>query len=271
MTAKNFDPVIRVYCAQSFSPNLDVLKKKAQHIQRRHNIEDIHDLRVSSRRVRTCLNIFSDAFPQKKIKSWQRDIKGITNAYSKVRDLDVQLDWVTRMAAEAQDKHYLPGIRRVRLRLRQKRQIREVDMQRATQEVLESATLLEMQAWVEAALNTEQSEVMPKDALYQLGYEQIQKRLDEFLFFEVFLFDPSRKEELHQMRIAAKRLRYTLEIFSKLYEGKTTSPWRSRANRSSYWVRSTMPTSGRCTCQLSWRRNKNVSRAFMATTAPIIV
>jgi len=221
MSAKNIDPAVQIYCAQSMRPGIDALRKKARNIQRRRNIEDIHDMRVSSRRLRACLNIFTDVFPQKKVKIWQRDIKNITDAYGKVRDLDVQLDWITSMAASAQDKSLLPGIRRVRLRLRQKRQVRQAETQQITRSVLESASLVEMQAWMDAVLNAQPSDAVPKNLLFQLGYEQIQKRLDEFLFFEVFLFDPSRVEELHQMRIAAKRLRYALEIFSGLYEGKS--------------------------------------------------
>jgi len=57
--------------------------------------------------------------------------------------------------------------------------------------------------------------------LFQLGYRQIQNCLDDFLFYEVFLFDHQRVEELHKMRISAKSLRYSLEVFSDLYQKKT--------------------------------------------------
>lgn len=38
-------------------------------------------------------------------------------------------------------------------------------------------------------------------------------RLDEMLAYEPYLHNPDKVYQLHQMRIAAKRLRYTLEIF----------------------------------------------------------
>ncbi len=221
MSAKNPDPAVQLYCAQAMLPGLDAMKKKAQNIRRRRNIEDVHDIRVSSRRVRACMSIFNDVFPQKKLKTWGRDIKGVTKAYGKVRDLDVQLEWISRVASSVEDKTLLPGIKRVRLRLNQKRQLGEIEVQQVTRAILESPSLMEMQAWGEIAVNAGQPAPAPKNLLFQLGYEQIQKRLDEFLFFEVFLFDPSRTEELHQMRIAAKRLRYALEVFSALYEGKS--------------------------------------------------
>ena len=42
-------------------------------------------------------------------------------------------------------------------------------------------------------------------------------RLEEFLAYEPHIAHPERVAELHRMRIAAKHLRYTLEIFAPLY------------------------------------------------------
>jgi len=221
LVAKENNLIIQQYCAQSMLPGLDILKKKAQNIQRRRNIEDIHDLRVSSRRIRTCLNIFGDYLPAKKNKIWLRDVKEITQSYGKVRDLDVQIDLVNQIYKTVDDRNIQPGLRRIRLRLNQKRKIRQAEMQQITKSVLENTSLIEMQAWANSVLEVELASDHSKSPLFQLGYKQIQKRLDEFLFFEVFLFDSSRIEELHQMRIAAKRLRYALEVFSELYESKS--------------------------------------------------
>jgi len=44
----------------------------------------------------------------------------------------------------------------------------------------------------------------------------IAARVQEFLQWEPFIKDPRRVEELHRLRIAAKRLRYTLEIFAPI-------------------------------------------------------
>src|SRR5579862_2119739 len=46
----------------------------------------------------------------------------------------------------------------------------------------------------------------------------IHARLDEMLAWEDCLADCDRVYDLHQMRIAAKRLRYTLEIFHEVYK-----------------------------------------------------
>ena len=221
MAGKKNNSAILLYCAQNISPNLETLNKKAKSIQRRRNMEDIHDVRVSSRRVRTSLSIFEDYFPQKKVKIWQRDMKEITKAFGSVRDLDVQIDLVDQIYKSVNDKSILPGLRRIRLRLKQKRQHKQDETRKMTRSILESATFVELQAWAKSILDQAEGTPESRSDLYQLGYEHIQKRLDEFLFFEVFIFDPDRVEEMHQMRIAAKRLRYALEVFSDLYAKKS--------------------------------------------------
>lgn len=202
-------------------PSLEAIRKKAHSVQQRRNIEDIHDLRVASRRIRTCLDIFSDNLPAKKTKIWVRDFKEITKSYGQVRDLDVQIDLLNQIYKAVEDRNIQTGLRRLRLRLRQKRQIKENNTQKVSRGLTENTSLLEMEAWAKAILEIEPESALAHGPLFQLGYEHVQNRLDEFLFFEVFIFDPTRIEELHQMRIAAKRLRYALEVFSTLYQGKS--------------------------------------------------
>jgi CHAD domain-containing protein len=209
------------YCARAMLPQINNLNKTARVSLRRNNIEDIHDLRVASRRIRTCLSVFGSFLPPKKIKPWVRNIKAITKSYGRVRDLDVQIDLLNSFYNTVEEKSYLTGIRRVRLRLRQKRLKESNEARELTTAILDSPILLDMQNWAESiiAMPNLSTEISAK--LFQTGYTQIQSRLDEFLFYEVFIFDPERQTELHQMRIAAKHLRYSLEIFSELYKGKT--------------------------------------------------
>ncbi len=215
------DQTILNYCARCMLPQIAILQKSAKNAIRRKNTEDIHDIRVASRRIRTSLSLFAEYLPARKTKTWVRDIKAITQSYGRVRDLDVQIDLLNTFCKNPQGENILSGLRRVRLRIKQKRSKQESQTRILTAAILESPTLLEMQAWAETTINASQSLENNSITLFQLANSQIQSRLDEFLFFEVFLFDPERKNELHQMRIAAKHLRYALEIFSELYSGKT--------------------------------------------------
>jgi hypothetical protein len=51
-------------------------------------------------------------------------------------------------------------------------------------------------------------------SLREVARRVLAVRVAEFYSFAPFIHDPARVTELHDMRIAAKRLRYTLEIFS---------------------------------------------------------
>ena len=63
--------------------------------------------------------------------------------------------------------------------------------------------------------------------VYQQAYLTISLRLEDMLAYETYVAQPERIEELHAMRIAAKRLRYTMEIFEPLYKGDLKQPLKT--------------------------------------------
>ncbi len=54
-------------------------------------------------------------------------------------------------------------------------------------------------------------------SLYYMAVNAIFQRLEKFLAYEIHMYDPTKIKELHAMRIQAKWLRYTMEIFAGLY------------------------------------------------------
>ena len=55
-------------------------------------------------------------------------------------------------------------------------------------------------------------------ATYGKAFDHISTRLDRVLALDAFVHDESAAEKHHELRIAFKRLRYTMEIFSTLYK-----------------------------------------------------
>ena len=53
------------------------------------DIEFVHDMRVTSRRLRAAMDNFADCFPEKSFKKLYKKIKLITQTMGAVRDLDV--------------------------------------------------------------------------------------------------------------------------------------------------------------------------------------
>ena len=62
--------------------------------------------------------------------------------------------------------------------------------------------------------------VNPHESLRSNAPLMLHTRLEELYQFAPYISDPAKVEELHNMRIAAKRLRYTLEIFAPCFDGK---------------------------------------------------
>ena len=56
------------------------------------DIEFVHDMRVSSRRLRAAMQNFAGCFPKKKFKKHVKRVENITSTLGAVRDLDVLID-----------------------------------------------------------------------------------------------------------------------------------------------------------------------------------
>jgi len=55
---------------------------------------------------------------------------------------------------------------------------------------------------------------------YEKAFYNISVRMEELFWFERFISEPEQIARHHAMRIAAKRLRYTMEIYAGLYDGE---------------------------------------------------
>lgn len=64
------------------------------------DIEQLHAMRVSSRRLRAAMDAFAEAFPPKPYRRLLRQVKEITDVLGAARDLDVAVEGLTRELAE---------------------------------------------------------------------------------------------------------------------------------------------------------------------------
>ncbi len=59
------------------------------------DIEQLHSMRVASRRLRAALEVYADCWPKKHHKKLLRLVKDTADALSEARDLDVQIEYLT--------------------------------------------------------------------------------------------------------------------------------------------------------------------------------
>jgi CHAD domain-containing protein len=215
----NRDIRIQKYASENILANTQNLLQTLERIQTRHEIEDIHDLRVASRRIRIALSVFNNFFPKRKVKTWEETIRSITRKFGKTRDLDVQIEFLESLLATVPDRQLRVGILRVHLRLVQKRKKKDRTVGKRSDDLLKNENILAMQGTMQGIVQTNTEDGYSPD-LFQLAFHTINTALDQFLYYEVFIHHPENIHELHLMRIAAKRLRYTLEVFLPIYQGK---------------------------------------------------
>ena len=147
----------------------------------------------------------------------------MTRSLGETRDVDVQIEFL-ESHLEKLDKKLIPGTKRVLLRLSQKRQSLQAEVEKALDRMERRKILEEME---EAACGMV-SEAMLHNAEEPNAYvfsnieKMIRPLLEGLLSVEPYVSQPQENVKLHEMRIAAKRLRYALEIFEPLYENGMT-------------------------------------------------
>lgn len=210
---------IQEYGAGILLKNLGALESEFEGVRKGEDIEAIHRMRVASRRLRAALPLFGPAISTKKHTNWTQHIGKLTKALGAARDSDVQIDHLNDYYRGLPPGPTRPGARRLLLRLRQHRQKLQSSVEEALDDVIQSNVLMEMERKLRPIL--EKVEGIPQSPeLCSMASAAIREKLQFLLEFEPFIDQPEAKEELHAMRIAAKRLRYTLEIFSPLYESE---------------------------------------------------
>lgn len=217
------------YClfgAKALLKRLQDVAKEVDGVRKADDIERIHDMRVATRRVRSALPLFKKCLPGKSSKKWNKEMKRVTQALGTARDTDVQIDSLQGLLDNLTDPSCRPGIRRLLLRLQQKRENAQGKVLKAMDGLELSGVLEEMggtlrQIRVQARMH-HADESSPY--VYERAYLAISFRLENMLAYETYVTQPERIEELHAMRIAAKRLRYTMEVFEPLYQDDLKQP-----------------------------------------------
>lgn len=223
---------LRRLSAEAILKNLKALAAQIPGVRGRRGPEPVHDLRVASRRVRTALRLLDDAAPSKRYRRWNRELKRLASALSRARDTDVQADFLREFLKAHRDARLRPGIQRLLLRLRGRREKQQAKVLKELDRFDARGTLREIRREFQRlkkhlrragrSLSGSAVAVRPLDAAH--APRPILKRLAKMVAYEQFIAQPERRKELHRMRIAAKHCRYTMEAFAPRYGGRLR-PW----------------------------------------------
>lgn len=243
---------LTIFGADLLLRHLDAMMAEVPGVQEATDIEYIHRMRVASRRLRNALPVFLPALSQcsssqaisadqttpfgssgdpesrtfspaltKKMAAWGKEIRRITRSLGAARDLDVQLEELRKFLQQNRStSQWIPGVRRLILRLEQERSVRQVDVLKAVEHFVNSRLADKIHRLLDPLASLQDPASPPHADLFHLASQAIQQRLDEFFKRQDALQNPENLEELHAQRITAKHLRYTLEIFSPLFSNQ---------------------------------------------------
>ncbi|MGD8996921.1 MAG: CHAD domain-containing protein [Anaerolineae bacterium] len=185
------------------------------------DIEELHDMRVATRRMRSAFPVFGDYLDMARLKPILKGLKRTGSYLGAVRDLDVFWEKTQRyldgLPSEEQDD--LAALRRAwrteRERMRE-RMLVYLDGDRYAAFTGRFAQLLETpQAWRPPPL-TRKGEAVPH-RLRHVVPMAVYERTADVLAYDEWVTQPDVPlERLHRLRIATKRLRYTLEFFEEV-------------------------------------------------------
>ncbi|MEI7839578.1 MAG: CHAD domain-containing protein [Methylococcaceae bacterium] len=189
------------------------------------NTEDLHDMRVATRRMRATLRIFQHGFKPNAVKFLKRGLKETIYVLGSVRDLDV---FIENLVIYQQEKHsdtpleLMPlldycQIQRDRARTKM---LTYFDSESYKKFKSETARLLKKERQGKSLPISTKQRPIP----YQIRHVApvlIYSHYDAIRAYEPFL-NNADIELLHQLRIAFKYFRYTLENLQELLGNEGT-------------------------------------------------
>ena len=210
----------------------EAVSREINGVRKAEDIEYIHRMRVASRRLRAAMGLFSSCFPEKKFRQWTGEIRRVTRALGMARDLDVQIAFLRKYrkkivagtlaikgAAPDDIPLLLAGIDYLAQDLTKQRKKIQEDVIRLMDNLEQKNILAGMQSHLgELTGRAGQGRYHPRMfSVPVVAAENISKRLDRMLAFSPWVLHRDAVAEHHAMRIAAKKLRYTMEVYSGVY------------------------------------------------------
>lgn len=184
--------------------------------QKPDNADGIHDLRVAIRRLRTAIRDLAVRSDKKEARKLDEELKSIAAFAGKVRDHDVALDVLAKLSAESNDALILSGLNEMITRRRKRREADLVSLA----ELLTAERTEHLSGAIRSVTAGAAADIKKRDEAGPV----IRERRSAFLELAPRLYDPLDINGHHKLRIAAKRLRYSVELFDRSPSGSEETP-----------------------------------------------
>ncbi|HZI17378.1 MAG TPA: CHAD domain-containing protein [Pyrinomonadaceae bacterium] len=182
--------------------------------------EGVHDMRVASRRLRSALRDFRPHVRRpSRLERVRGELKKLARALGAVRDEDVATAALLKLSAEApaEARGAVEALTEERRRRREhgQRELLEALSAEAVGRLRERFVRAVEEACRPARVKKGGGgEEESRETFAGAGRAVVARSWDELRELSTSLYRPLKTRRLHRMRIAAKRLRYSLELFT---------------------------------------------------------
>ncbi len=193
--------------------------------------EGVHSMRVASRRLRSALRDFMPYLHKRRLSPALKPLRDIADALGEVRDQDVAILALEKLQTHVPD-HVAAALKQF---IEARKEIRDQAREELVQ-MLADSELKQLEsgfnaAVEEATLDAKARTPSPLPVSFRkMSRSVILDRLKELEKLSNGLYRPFEVETLHEMRIAAKRLRYAIELFQQCW-GRSIASYAKRAAR----------------------------------------
>jgi CHAD domain-containing protein len=185
--------------------------------------ESVHQMRVALRRLRSALSVFRPVLDATNTEATIAEVRWLARTLGAARDWDVFMETAYSEVQAAFPAH--AGVQAYERAFQKRQDLARRQAQRAVASPRYQRLVLELSAWLHgkewcastdaSVRNILQQPVMEyAEAVLEARYARLRKRGRNI--------KKRSPEELHALRIAAKKMRYAAQFFAGLYDAKRT-------------------------------------------------
>jgi triphosphatase len=177
--------------------------------------EDLHKMRVATRRMRAAWRVFGDAYRRKARRRYVKELRSVASALGEVRDIDVLLEdleaYIAKLPGPGREAvEPLRSAWRRQREVARKRMVGRLDSKPYREFVDDYLDFTESPGAAEIKMQLGQPSLVRDTAGSRIlaAYERVRAYQTIITWADI--------QTLHSLRIEGKRLRYTLEYFSEV-------------------------------------------------------
>lgn len=179
------------------------------------DVEAVHDLRVAIRRTRAALGLVRGVYPEPERAHFRDEFGWLARATGEARDLDVFAAWLRRYGSTVPER-VAAALQPLEARLRRDR---TAEQTRLVERLGSERAQRLLAEWERALEISDRSAVAAAASgrIDRLVQARFAKALDKTRRLAAGLGARPAAQEIHRLRLAGKRARYLLELFTPLY------------------------------------------------------